>query len=78
MGQRRTAAVSVIAAGLALAACGSGPALHAAPVVPPPSGTAPSPALTAQTLDQIDAQIDAVRTALTQATADLNDPKPDS
>jgi hypothetical protein len=52
--------------------------VHAARVIPSPSGTAPSSALTAQTLDQIDTQIEAVHNALTQATTDLNDPKPDS
>jgi hypothetical protein len=78
MGPRRTAAVLTLCTGLTLAACGTATGTHAAPPARPAAPDGSGPALTTQTLNQVDTDIVAVHNALNQATTDLDNPKSDS
>jgi len=79
MRHRRLAAIVVVGAGLCLAACGTGNAVHATSSTTTPSiaGNAPTP-LNAQTLNQVDGELGAVHNDLSQANSDLTNPPADS
>jgi len=79
MALRRTGAVVVFTAGLALSGCASAPAPHAVHSNPAPSGGGVAPTLLdARTLSQVDSELGAVHRDLTRADTDLNNPTPDS
>jgi ABC-type glycerol-3-phosphate transport system substrate-binding protein len=78
MRRKRMAAVMVLSAGLALAACGTGTTPQAVtPTTTPPTADTGS-TLSSQTLAQVDAELSTVHADLNQANSDLNNPKPDS
>jgi hypothetical protein len=78
MRSKRIAAVTVLSAGLALAACGSTTPQAVPPTTTPPAAVTGSTALSAATLAQVDAELSTIHADLHQANSDLNNPKPDS